>query len=226
VYIPCVMKLDMHIHSNFSKDSRTSPKDILRYARKTGISWVSITDHNTVQGSITALRERMDGVKVLPGIEVSTVEGHILGYGITECIPRGLTLEETIQRVHDLGGVVSIAHPGRFWSGVSVKRASTVKTDLIEVFNSRSSAGKNDIARRVADDRRIPGSAGSDAHGMDEIGAGYLIVEGDAESVDHLLQMIMKGKAKAGGRSRGATGTVKYVTKCVSEWVLRGFKKI
>ncbi len=80
------MPADLHIHSNFS-DGLLSPEEIVRKARDSGLSAISITDHDIVDGIDSAIAEGEKlGIKVIPGIEFTTdlpdTEIHILGYFI------------------------------------------------------------------------------------------------------------------------------------------------
>lgn len=76
--------IDLHIHSTAS-DGSLSPIEIIETAEKAGLRAISITDHDTVEGSAEALRhQHSSGVEILTGIEVSvgfdSGTMHILGY--------------------------------------------------------------------------------------------------------------------------------------------------
>src|SRR2546430_10833763 len=66
-----------------------------------------ITDHDSVEGGLAGRRvaRKYKGFYVIPGSEVTSKAGHILAIGIQENVPKGLSLEETIERIHDLGGI-------------------------------------------------------------------------------------------------------------------------
>jgi len=77
---PC----DLHLHSHFS-DGTMSPEELVSYGSAVGLSAVSITDHDTMDGQREAIEAgKRHGIEVLPGIEFSveeeTGEVHILGY--------------------------------------------------------------------------------------------------------------------------------------------------
>ncbi len=80
------IKADLHMHTSFS-DGKLSPKELINLALKNGLSIISITDHDNINGITEAIEygERV-GVKVIPGIELSSTlqdrEVHILGYFI------------------------------------------------------------------------------------------------------------------------------------------------
>lgn len=80
-------KIDLHLHTSASDGSDT-PAELLRLARNSGISVVSVTDHDTIEGMKEALNSRVEGVKIITGIEFSCkydadggFDCHILGYG-------------------------------------------------------------------------------------------------------------------------------------------------
>ncbi len=110
------MKIDMHIHTSYSPDGMVEPVEVLKIAKKLGLSAVAITDHNEIKGALKAKNAKI--IDVIVGEEVSTSAGHVLAYNIQSLIPRGLSVAETIDKIHECGGIAVIAHPYRFWSGV------------------------------------------------------------------------------------------------------------
>ncbi len=77
-------KADMHTHTLFS-DGALSPKELVRRAYVCGISILSITDHDSVDGFAEAVEEgKKLGMEIIPGVELSATLGekdiHILGY--------------------------------------------------------------------------------------------------------------------------------------------------
>lgn len=78
-------RADLHIHSwrdNGSPcvgDSGMTPNNIVRAAHDAGLSLISITDHNYIGNVQDALRVGEElGVVVVPGVELSTIQGHLL----------------------------------------------------------------------------------------------------------------------------------------------------
>ncbi len=213
------MKVDMHIHSIYSADGMVSVKDVLKIAKKRGLEAIAITDHNEIKGALKAMK--MGVLPVIPGIEISTISGHVLAYGIDCIIPRDLEIEETIEKVHECGGIAVAAHPYRFWSGIGEKNVRHNKFDAIEIFNARCKKKSNLKARKLGYDLGLPFTAGSDAHYPEEIGRAGLITESD-----DVLDSILKKKVKIFGVSRNMYGTIKYVKRAVSQWITRGFRRI
>lgn len=101
----------IHIHSKYS-DGSASIEDIARYAKKAGLKWVIITDHNTLGGLKDGKEGFYDGVCVLIGVEISPETGnHYLAFDIYEDISEELPPEKVIQAVNEKGGIGFIAHP-------------------------------------------------------------------------------------------------------------------
>lgn len=81
------MRADLHLHSTAS-DGSLPPRALVELALRAGLSHVSITDHDSVDGLDEALTAaRTTGLTVIPGVELSALEPdgtdvHVLGYGI------------------------------------------------------------------------------------------------------------------------------------------------
>ncbi len=216
------MKVDMHTHSVYSPDGEVPVKDMLKIARKKGLGGIAITDHNEIKGALEA--RKLGIILVIPGIEVSTSEGHVLAYGVDCLIPRGLGIEETIERIHDCGGIAVAAHPYRFWSGIGEKNTKAHGFDAVEVFNGRCKANSNKRAEKLVRELNRPFTAGSDAHRDAEIGKAGIITYG--ESVGDVIEDVLKKKVEIFGTSRTTIETLGYVKKAVTQWIGRGFRKI
>jgi hypothetical protein len=177
------MKIDLHIHSKYSGDSRMEPADILKTAKKAGLDGVAITDHDTVKGGLEARGIKSD-IEVIVGAEIRTDRGEVIGYFLNEEIEkRGLF--EVIDAIKDQGGIACIPHPFDPFRIYNLKPKSDVlkAVDSIEVLNSRCViAALNKKARRLAKESGLGMTAGSDAHTVSEIGASGVIV-GSVEDI-------------------------------------------
>jgi len=220
------MKLDLHVHSNFSRDASPSPKEILEFCKKEGLDGCAITDHNAIDGSLEAYKLGLEmGLLVIRGIEVSAKEGHVLAYGVGELVPKGLSMADTIQRIHSAGGIAVAAHPRRFPSGMGLELARDCKFDAIEIINGGSSRRGNKLARRISEMKRMPVTAGSDAHELYQIGKAYTLVEGVSNEAD-VIAAIVKGGSRAAGRSRHFSEGVVYSIETLVEWLRGDFKRL
>jgi predicted metal-dependent phosphoesterase TrpH len=158
---------DCHIHSNHSHDSLMRPGRILKQAKKAGLTGVAITDHDTIRGSLEARKlEKEIGVTVIPGAEILTGSGDIIGLLVNEEI-RSRRWDEVIDEIREQGGVSVLPHPYRSHPNV-LELAKAV--DLIEVWNARSTVEQNERALQLAGRLQKPGMYGSDAHTYAEIG--------------------------------------------------------
>ncbi len=218
------MKADLHVHTMFSKDGRTTMEELVRYAVEAGLGCVAVTDHNSFE-AYPLLKDNGE-IIVIPAEEVSSKEGHIVALGIDSLIPRGLPIQETIDAIHDAGGFAFAAHPYRWWSGLGEENTLSNPFDGIEARNGRSVPSANVRSERLAARTGKPISAGSDAHTPRHIGEGYVELPDGAETWEDVMDLVMAGKAEAYSGSRGWKGTMKYGTKSIGEWMLRGFRKM
>jgi predicted metal-dependent phosphoesterase TrpH len=190
------IKVDMHTHSEYSPDSRTPLTSQAAAIKAAGLNVVCATDHNTIEGALR-LRELADGFRVIVGEEVSSRDGEIIGLFLDKAVPRGLSAEETIARIHDQGGLVSVPHPfsrnRRFHLRRSVLERVWKDVDCIEVFNAREAFTQDNVrAAAFAKDKGLPGAVGSDAHRASEIGRAWVEVE-DFAGRDDFIGALREG---------------------------------
>ena len=197
------MKADLHIHTTFS-DGVSSPQEIVKAAIKKDIKCICITDHGEVEGAIRAMKFAFDkDILVIPGIEVTTTSGHILGINVKRAIPDGLSAKQTINQIRKQGGLAVIAHPfdwpiEDFLGGEEIIRA--ISPDGIEVFNAAVLVkSSNKKAFDFASRNNFCFTAGSDAHRADFIGRGYLEISDKVQSAEDLLREIRDKRVKPGG---------------------------
>ena len=196
-----MLTCDLHVHTNFSKDGESSVEDILRQAEAVGLDAIAITDHDCVDGAKKALATKTS-VLVIPGIEVSTKQGHLLVLGVTEVIPSGLDVRDTVAIAKRMGALVILPHPYHMWRhGVARKiRAAMNIVDAVEAFNSRYIVGSaNRKAGRIAERLEKPCVGGSDAHNARFVGYGRTFVEAEPD-MQAIFAAIRAGKVDYGGR--------------------------
>jgi len=196
-----MLRCDLHVHTNFSRDGESSVADVLARAASLGLDAIALTDHDTCAG-IAPAEAAGSGILIIPGVEVSTKQGHLLVLGVREPLPAGLHVMETIRLARNLGGVTILPHPYHMWRHGVARRVpeSIGAVDAIEVFNSRYIVGSaNRKAARVARKVKITPVGGSDAHNARFIGFGYTLVPAEPE-VSSILSAIREGRTIAGGR--------------------------
>lgn len=108
---------DLHIHTAYSPDGTATVSAILEHVAQTRcVDLIAITDHDVIDGALEALEQAPHyGVDVVPGIEISTADGHLLALFVTKPIPAGLPLIDSVEAVAEQGGLCVAAHPGGWW---------------------------------------------------------------------------------------------------------------
>ena len=100
-----MLKIDLHVHTVGSPDAHTVPEDLPKIIKRRGLDGIAVTEHNNFAPP------RIPNTLILPGVEISSRDGHIVALGIRETIAARLSADETIQKIHGQGGVAVIAHP-------------------------------------------------------------------------------------------------------------------
>ena len=187
------MKLDLHIHSERSCDSFMKAGKIIKVAKSVGLDGIAITDHNALP---KVKAQEKDGFFVIPGEEVLTKRGEIIGLNLTEKIPSLLSVSETIDRIREQGGTVVVPHPFNVTGKCLLCNYKRIKGPfLFEAFNGDVVLNIfNVIAKNYAVKHGLPMVASSDAHHYECIGYGYTELETDASSIDMILKELLKGK--------------------------------
>jgi predicted metal-dependent phosphoesterase TrpH len=194
-----LIKADLHVHTVYSPDSLITPKDLVYYAKQRGLNAVAVTDHNRVEGALKIAKET--DFLIIPGTEVSSLNGHIVGLNVAEVIQKGLTADETIDRIHAAGGVAIACHPFAMLKG-SVGKHVSAKFDAVEVINASAFPFDRSIrkAQETAEILKLPQVAGTDAHYGPQIGSAYTIIDAEP-NVDAILKAIVEGKCKPFGNA-------------------------
>lgn len=207
-------KMDSHIHSEYSPDSKSKLKDIFKVAKSRNIDIIAISDHNTVDGSKEARRlTKKDDLLVIPSIEISSIEGHILGFGCEEKIDRDLPAAETIDLIHDQSALAIIPHPYCFYRHGLLCKADykDLKIDAIETKNARFIVGYcNNKAKNLSKNENLPSLGASDAHYFKFVGDCYSKIDCEKD-IDSVLKSIKKGKVEAFGKGTSNIKLSKYI---------------
>lgn len=179
-------KADLHIHSSHS-DGMADVRALLDHVEsRTDLDVIAVTDHDDIRGTLAARDAWSCGsyrFQVVPGMEVTTIEGHVLALFIDEPVPCLRGVEETLSAIHRLGGLAVIPHPltwltrglgERHIRRVAVCRDDGVHFDGIELTNG-TPAGRNGARKAKTLNRQLglAEAGGSDAHFLEAVGAGY-----------------------------------------------------
>jgi predicted metal-dependent phosphoesterase TrpH len=194
--------IDLHTHSFFSGDGVSSPEDMISAGREKGLNGFAITDHNTCDAVSYLLEKglmRLDGLPVdnfliLPGVEITTADGHLLCIGATLPYLKGKPAREVCEMIHERGGLAIPPHPyDLFRAGIRFTTLEKLPIDALEVFNAATTLRRyNRYAFKYAQIRRLPMTAASDAHHAAAVGTAYTILNTDDFSVKGILAQILK----------------------------------
>ncbi|MFB6141043.1 MAG: CehA/McbA family metallohydrolase [Halosimplex sp.] len=194
-----MLSVELHAHSAASYDGRDSVEMLLERAAAAGLDALAVTDHDETSAN-AALVERAPeyGLVGIPGIEVSSAAGHVLGLNVTEGVEPGLPFGETLDRIRAQGGTAVVPHPFQeMRSGVlaNVSKAELREADAVEVYNSRLVTGySNRQARRFAERYDVPVTAGSDAHVSDMVGRAVTLVDAAEPSAEAICAAVADGR--------------------------------
>jgi predicted metal-dependent phosphoesterase TrpH len=168
---------DLHTHTEHSYDCSVPVAALLDHAESQGLGAIAITDHNVFAGALEAV-ELADGrpLAVIPGEEVKTTAGEVIGLFLKEEIPRGMSMDDTIAAIREQEGIVYLPHPFDRLHSIPDSRTLhrlLADVDVFEVYNAKLLLdGYNDEALRFARKYNLTMGAGSDAHVVQAIGTG------------------------------------------------------
>ena len=185
---------DLHMHTDHSHDCAVPVADLLDYAEAQGLGAIAITDHNVFAGAQEAVQlARRRDLVVIPGEEIKTEKGEVIGLFLDEMIERGLPMADTIAAIREQGGVVYLPHP--FDRLHTIPDAPTLhrhlpEIDVFEVYNARLLfEGFNDEALRYARKYNLTMGAGSDAHVLQGVGTGLVRMRAFENAAEFLISL-------------------------------------
>jgi predicted metal-dependent phosphoesterase TrpH len=193
------IKADLHVHTTYSKDSLITPEDLVYFAKQCGLNAVAVTDHNYLEGAYKIAKET--DFLIIPGMEVSSSDGHIVALNVKELIPKGLSAAETVGRIHKAGGIAIACHPYVYFKG-ALKGKVCETFDAIEIINGRAFPFKRSVKKATQTAERLGLSrvAGTDAHYGPQIGYGYTIIEAEEANVESIAKAIVEGNCQPFGK--------------------------
>lgn len=181
------MKVDLHLHSHYSHDGRSSLREIIARCKECGLGRIALTDHNKVDGALELARIAPE--LAIVGEEVKTLEGEVIGLFITSRLPPFLPPEEVMDLIHGMGGLTYVPHPldrnrANFASERVVELADRI--DIIETYNPWCDAEANQAAAALAEELGKVVATGSDSHAASELGRSWMEMESFSDPHDFL----------------------------------------
>ena len=188
-------RADIHMHSNRS-DGRPSVQEILDWVEeKTDLDVIAITDHDTMDGyfeAVELMKKKKYRFELIPGEEVTSIEGHILALWIKEPIRGGLEAHTVLKEIHEQEGIAIAAHP---FQHVRVREPKYLTLDGVglvtllkekdlwhgvEVLNATPTLGRENLRAAFVNRTMLmkAETGSSDAHILEAIGKGYTVFEG------------------------------------------------
>ena len=196
------MKCDFHVHTRYSYDSISLPREVVDVAIQKGIGCLAITDHEETKGAIKAAEYAFGkSVLIIPGVEVKSREGDILGLNVKKAIQAGLSARETIKKIKEQGGMAIIPHPFAIVYPFKGDLKDFLREiDGIEVLNAALFNSENKKAMDLARENNLCFTAGSDAHFPNLIGKAYLEIPGENLSIEQVLKAVIDKNAEVKGK--------------------------
>jgi predicted metal-dependent phosphoesterase TrpH len=184
------MRIDLHLHSRYSHDSRTTLDALIERSRECRLDRIALTDHNTVEGALELAR--IAPALAILGEEAKTREGEVIGLFIKRRLPPYLRPEEVMDLVHEMGGLTYVPHPfdrnrSHFRAERLVELADRI--DIIEVYNPWCEPAANAAAARIAADLDKVTATGSDAHSVHELGRTWMEMDDYSDVPDFLSKL-------------------------------------
>ena len=204
-----MIKVDFHVHSIGSPDSLSEGEALYTRAKKLGLGKLIITDHNNTKTAFELQKAHPDFVIV--GEEILTTKGEILAVFVKEELPKGIEPGEAFERLKEQNAFISLSHPYAMmrhgWTEAEMEMYLPY-LDAIEIANARNTPDMNLSAAKFASEHGLPGTAGSDAHGLSELGAMGLSLP-DFSTADELREAIRS----AAVFGRESPMTVRYYSR-------------
>ena len=211
-----IVKADLHVHSAASWDGRSDLAALAQAAHARGLDAIAVCDHDVctdVSGEFPVL--------LIPGVEVTSTAGHILGLFLEKPLDRALwkdgvpTPDAAIDAIRACGGLAAPAHP---FSPQKLSDAALAALcpDAIEVQNARvalKNAARNRQAQEFAVQQQLAVTGGSDAHCAAEVGGCYTELDCTERSLAALRAALAAGRTRAVFDHAGT-----WTQKGLSQW--------
>jgi predicted metal-dependent phosphoesterase TrpH len=217
-------RFDLHLHTFYSSDGCASPEAMVAAAKRRGLSGIAVTDHNTCEAvdhliNSGLMREDglpVDGFLIIPGVEVSTADGHLLCLGNTLPFMKGRPASEVVAAIQERGGLAIAPHPfDSFRAGIREEVLDLLPLNALETFNAAVTMKSfNQKAADYALRRGLAGTSSSDAHHASAAGICSTAYELPELTLSTLLAAIPNG----GRRTENYLSFTESMKKNLGNW--------
>jgi predicted metal-dependent phosphoesterase TrpH len=213
-----MMAFDIHLHTRtYSDCSFISPPDLIHQAVQANLQGIALTEHGMrwPDEKFDELRRLADphGLILINGQEIQAsssrngMEGEFLVLGLKKSLVTKFSARELVERVHGEGGILIAAHPyklsrsGRLRYYGAGDRVYELGLDALELYHPDHDEEALKKVRRAMETLAIPGTGGSDAHKVFEVGSCVTLFESKILSEQDFIREIRKGNIGAEKRA-------------------------
>jgi predicted metal-dependent phosphoesterase TrpH len=218
---------DPHCHTTAS-DGMAEPAELVRAAIERGLRLIAVCDHDTM-ASAAEVRARGEaaGLAVVCGMEVTTrwpAQTHVVAWFLDRPVRSGMGLVDTVDAIHDQGGLAVIPHPFMptyFASCQPGMLARLIERHAVDGIEVDHPSPTTDGRRRLLADfynanrERLGAAIGaSDSHfgGHD---LGQVLTEFDGETAEDFRRAVMERRTQP---RRGRPASVPVGVALHQQW--------
>jgi len=209
-----MMLFDLHLHTDYySSCSAISPEELIRQAAALKLDGIAVTEHGIrwPDDKFDFVRRLAEphGLILIDAQEVQTyspkngMEGEFLVFGLKKSLGSDFSAKALVERVHGEGGILIAAHPYK-WSRFGKDRyygagdrIYELQLDGIELLHPDHDEEAITKVRQAMKKLGLPGTGGSDAHQVHEIGACLTLFENEVGNEADLIREIRAGRIQA-----------------------------
>lgn len=194
-----MFKADLHIHTIYSSDSIIKPDTLISMAEELGLNAIAITEHDNIEGALKIKKQYSNHkLIIIPGVEFTLPEGHLIGLNITGMPYKPMELPELIEFIHENGGISILAHPYDIFRGFRDLEKNIKDVDAIEAANASDLRLYKNMEKALTLSHKYGKgyTAGSDAHVPEALGKVYLYTEDELKTIDEIIDYILNRKFK------------------------------
>jgi predicted metal-dependent phosphoesterase TrpH len=209
---------DIHIHTRkYSGCSFIDPEDIVQQAVEAHLDGIALTEHGMRWPDEEFARLQSmaapHGIVMINGNEVYTEnsenhpEGEFLVFGLRQSLTGRYSAQQLIDKVHEQGGIIIAAHPYKLSRGGKSHYYGAgdlvykLELDAIELCHPDHGELAMKKARKAMEKLNIPGTGGSDAHKIFNIGSCVTLFENEILDEKDFIREIRNGSIRAERRA-------------------------